>query len=315
MGREMVIERAGPGVLVEDLGRAGWAHLGVPRSGAADRGALRRANRLVGNAERAAGLEVLLGGLELRASTHLVVAVCGATCPVRIDGRPVPRDAVLDVPPGSILSLATATAGLRAYVAVRGGVDVPPFLGSRSWDTLSRLGPEPVRGGDVLPVGPSDGPLVGERPGVELAPAAPPFGLDEVVPLRAAPGPRANWLDGNALATLWDEGTCWTVSADADRVGLRLTGPVLTRDESHRDAELLSEGMVRGAVQIPAGGAPVLFLADHPVTGGYPVVAAVLDADVDLAAQLRPGQRIRFVRGDPTARRWSDPRPASGPGA
>jgi biotin-dependent carboxylase-like uncharacterized protein len=300
--RELLVERTGPGVFVEDLGRSGWAHLGVPRSGAADLGALRRANRIVGNLECAAGLEVLLGGLEFCAGAHLVVAVSGAACPLLLDRRPVPREAVLDVPPGSRLSLGTAEAGLRAYVAVRGGVDVPPVLGSRSWDTLAGLGPEPVRPGDVLPVGRPDGPLVVERPGVDVVPVAGPPGPDDVPTLRAAPGPRLNWLDGDALAHLWGRDTGWTVSAEADRVGLRLTGPVLSRDGCHRDAELPSEGLVRGAVQVPPGGAPVLFLADHPVTGGYPVVAVVLESDVDLAAQLRPGQRMRFARVDPSAR-------------
>lgn len=299
-GRALVVERAGPGVLVQDLGRVGWAHLGVPRSGAADRGALRRANRLVGNLESVAGLEVLLGGLAVRARSHLVVAVSGADCPLSIDGRPVPRDAVLDVPPGSRLAVGTAVAGLRAYLAVRGGIEVPAVLGSRSRDTLAGLGPEPVRAGDVLPVGRAAGPLVVDRPGVDVAPVADPADPDDVVTLRAAVGPRQDWLDDAALAGLWS--ATWTVSPDADRVGLRLRGPVLARSAEHRDAELPSEGLVRGAVQIPSGGSPVVFMADHPVTGGYPVVAVVLDSDIDLAAQVRPGQLVRFRRAPPEPR-------------
>lgn len=301
--RTLRIERTGPGVFVEDLGRAGWAHLGVPRSGAADLGALRLANRIVGNLEWAAGLEVLLGGLEFLATDYLVVAVCGAACPVKLDGRPMPRDAVLDLPPGSRLSLGAAETGLRAYLAIRGGIDVPPVLGSRSWDTLARLGPKPVRPGDTLPVGWANGPFVDGWPRLSAVPVAAPPGSQDVLALRAAPGPRMDWFDDASLDCLWGRDTGWTVTPDADRVGIRLAGPGLSRNGCHREAELSSEGMVRGAVQVPPSGQPVLFMADHPVTGGYPVVAVVLDTDVDLAAQLRPGQQVRFVRSDPSAHR------------
>jgi len=131
-GRALLVERTGPLVTVQDRGRPGWARSGVSRSGAADRRSLLRANLLVGNTPAAAGLEVLLGGLQVRATAHLVVAVSGAECPLAVDGRAVPRDAVIDLPPGARLSLGTATAGLRAYLAVRGGVAVPAELGSRS---------------------------------------------------------------------------------------------------------------------------------------------------------------------------------------
>lgn len=266
--RRLRVERTGPGVLVEDLGRIGWAQLGVTRSGAADLRSLRRANRLVGNAEGAAGLEILIGGLEVVATAHLVVAVTGATCPVRIDGRPVPREAVLDLPAGCRLSLGTAATGLRAYLAVRGGVDVPPVLGSRSFDTLAGLGPSPVAPGDVLPVGPATGPLAGERPRVDVVPVAGWTGPEDVVVLRAVPGPRVDWLTAGALDHLWGPGSGWRVSADADRVGLRLTGPVLARDEAHRQAELPSEGLVRGAVQVPPGDTRCSFSRTIPSRAG-----------------------------------------------
>jgi biotin-dependent carboxylase-like uncharacterized protein len=291
------VVRTGPSVTVQDLGRPGRAHLGVTRSGAADRSALRLANRLVGNVEAAASLEVLLGGLELVAAGHLVVAVTGAGCPVRVDGRPAGHGAVLDLAPGSRLELGTAATGLRCYLAVRGGVAVPAVLGSRARDTLAELGPPPVRAGDLLPVGPADGPDVAGWPTVELAPLPDPWPAgqgDEPVVLRAGPGPRLDWLAPGAAATLWSQP--WTVTPASDRVGLRLDGPALDRARHRRTAELPSEGLTRGAVQVPAGGRPVLFLADHPVTGGYPVVAVVLDADVDAAAQLRPGQRLVLRR-------------------
>jgi allophanate hydrolase subunit 2 len=149
----LIVVRTGPLTTVQDLGRSGWAHLGVPTSGAADRASLRLANRLVGNAETAAGLEITLGGLELRAVGDLTIAVTGASCPITVAGRPSPSRAVLWVPSGATVRLDPAPAGLRAYLAVRGGLDLMPVLGSRSTDTLSGLGP-PVPGpGDRLAVG------------------------------------------------------------------------------------------------------------------------------------------------------------------
>jgi biotin-dependent carboxylase-like uncharacterized protein len=286
-------------VTVQDRGRAGLAQLGVPRAGAADRASLARANRLVGNTTRAAGLEVLLGGLVVAAGpAHLVVSVTGADCPLWLDGCPVPADAVLDLPPGSRLALGAARSGLRAYLAVRGGIAVLPVLGSRSHDTLAGLGPPPVQAGDELPVGPSApyaGPDVGGWPVLDQVPLPGPAsqaGADGVVVLRVAPGPRLDQLDAGSVERLWAQ--VWSVSPDSDRVGVRLTGPALDRGPG--SVELPSEPLIRGAVQIPPDGRPVVFLADHPVTGGYPVAAVVLDAGTDLLAQVRPGQQVRFRR-------------------
>jgi biotin-dependent carboxylase-like uncharacterized protein len=290
--RTLLVERPGPLMTVQDLGRPGLAHLGVGRAGAADRSALRRANRLVANREGAAGLEILLGGAAVRAGRqHLVVAVSGAVCPLLLDGRPVPGETVLDLPPGALLELGTATAGLRGYLAVRGGITVPPVLGSRSRDTLAGVGPEPVAAGDLLPIGGSPAAW----PSVEQAPVAwaPP---DQMVELRAMSGPRADWLDQRSAAAVWS--SSWEVTAQGDRVGLRLEGPPLEPAVAFRSRELPSEGLIPGALQVPPGGRPVLFGVDHPVTGGYPVVAVLLAADVDLAGQLRPGQRLRFRRVD-----------------
>jgi KipI family sensor histidine kinase inhibitor len=282
-GAEGAVEvvAAGPLALVQDLGRPGHAAVGVPRSGAADRAALRLANRLVANAEDAAGIEALLGGLAVRAHRFLTVALAGAAAPADVDGTPVGYHAVLTLRAGQTLRLGVPPSGLRTYLAVRGGLAVPATLGSRASDTLSGLGPDPLRAGDVLPVGPQPS----RWPVVDVAPVAPPPGGP--VTLRARPGPQAGWLaDPDALAR-----TAWSVSSESDRVGLRLSGDPPAR----RDGELPSAGMVRGAVQLPPGGEPVVLLADHPVTGGYPVVAVVLDADVDRAAQLRPGQPVRLV--------------------
>jgi biotin-dependent carboxylase-like uncharacterized protein len=182
-------------------------------------------------------------------------------------------------------------AGLRTYLTVRGGIDVPPVLGSRSTDTLSGVGPPPVAVGDVLPVGEPGGSF----PRVDQAAHGRHPQLGEVVALDVLPGPRSGWVGG------WTGGdlggllsAAWTVSGQSDRIGLRLTGSRVERVDPWKDAELPSEGVVRGSVQLPPSGEPVVFLADHPVTGGYPVVAVVVDADVDRAAQLRPGDPVRF---------------------
>jgi len=275
--------RAGPLATVQDLGRPGLAHLGVPRGGAADRGSLGLANRLVGNAPGAACLEVTLGGLEIRAGGSITVAVTGAAGDLRVAGRPVAPAAVVTVPAGGSLEIGTATAGLRWYLAVRGGLDVPAELGSRATDTLSGLGPPPVAAGDLLPVGTE----TAGWPLVDVAPVAPPPAAGVVLGL--LPGPRDERLAPGELARLL--ATTWRVAPASDRVGVRLDGPPL-RLATGREAA--SEGVVRGGIQVPAGGRPVMFLADHPVTGGYPVVACVPQGDVDRAAQLRPGQEVRF---------------------
>jgi len=279
----LLVRAPGPSATVQDLGRPGRAGDGVGPSGAADRGALRLANRLVGNAEQAAGLEVVLGGLRLTTDRPAVLAVTGAPCPVTVDGHPRGHRAALALQPGEELRLGTAPAGLRAVVAVRGGITVPPVLGSRSTDVLAGLGPPPLTAGTRLPVGP--------------APVAPPYGEVAAGPdptagtlaLQVVLGPRDDWFTPAAVASLLAQ--TWTVSADADRVGLRLTGTPLERA---RTGELPSEGLVRGALQVPPSGLPTLVLADHPLTGGYPVVAVLREDDADRAAQARPGQALRL---------------------
>ncbi|MFE1594631.1 biotin-dependent carboxyltransferase family protein [Nocardia sp. NPDC058705] len=278
------IERVGPLATVQDLGRQGWFDSGVGQAGAADRGSLRLANRLVGNPENFAAIEVLLGGLALRADGHLTVAVTGAPAPATVDGTPVGHASVLELDEGQVLRLGLASTGLRSYVAVRGGIDVAKVLGSRSRDTLSGIGPDPLEVGMQIPVGPPPRAL----PTVEFAPVPLP---PEVLTVRACPGPRADWFtDPDQLFR-----GSWVVSSDTDRVGARLDradGPPLVRSIPR---ELPSEGVALGSVQVPPSGQPVVFLADHPITGGYPVIAVVLDADVDRVAQARPGDRLKFV--------------------
>ncbi|WP_207556100.1 urea amidolyase family protein [Intrasporangium flavum] len=300
--RGLEVLATGPLVLVEDLGRPGLGDVGVGRSGAADRAAYLLGVRLVGHpvdpdpattdpattdlhAQAPASLEVTLGGLTVRARGDLLVALTGAPAPATVDGRPVGHAAPLHLRDGQVLAVATPAVGLRSYLAVRGGVTVAPVLGSRSTDTLSGLGPAPVGVGDVLPVGPAPDAF----PVAEQAPQRRSTAGDDVVVLDVTPGPRADWCD---LAALTDES--FSVSSRSNRVGLRLEGSPVRRDDAFADAELPSEPMVAGAVQVPPGGEPVVFLADHPVTGGYPVVAVVTRRDVDRAAQLRPGDRVRL---------------------
>jgi biotin-dependent carboxylase-like uncharacterized protein len=275
---------------VQDLGRRGWFHAGVGVSGAADRGSLRLANRLVGNPETAAGIECVLGGLCLEFTAPAVVAVTGAPAPIRLDGRQEAVASVLFAAAGARLELGLAAAGLRCYVAVRGGIDVAPVLGSRSRDTLAGIGPEPLRADDELPVGrPPRG-----WPTVELAPV-PPIGAGPLT-VRVRMGPREDWFTRPVDLCAG----AWQVSPDADRVGIRLDrmpgGPALTRVDA---GELPTEGMPLGAIQVPPSGQPVVFLADHPITGGYPVIATVVDADVDLLGQARPGRQLIFRRWTP----------------
>ncbi|OUC98868.1 allophanate hydrolase [Streptosporangium minutum] len=351
----------GPYATVQDLGRPGYGHLGVPRSGAADAPSLRLANRLVGNPEGAAGIELTFGGACLRFTSGAWAAVTGAPCPVELrtagppatglpatglpdtglpdtglrtgelpgtglpstelrtgelpstgfrtgelpstglpggagreglpPGGPGPRTRAVGpyapvwVPAGGELRVGTPPVGLRTYVAVRGGLDTPLVMGSRSTDSLSGLGPPPLRPGTVLPVGPT-----GALSAINVDAAPPTAAPPEV--LRILPGPRDDWFVPGALAAL-----CagpYRVSQDSNRVGVRLEG---ARLERVHDGELPSEGMVAGALQVPPDGLPIVFLADHPPTGGYPVIAVLVSADLAGAAQLRPGDRVRFRLG------------------
>ncbi|WP_307446421.1 MULTISPECIES: urea amidolyase family protein [Microbacterium] len=274
----------GAAATVQDLGRPGRAALGIARSGALDRGALRVANRLVGNAETAAGLEIVLGGFRARAEHDTWVCVTGALADVSVDGRAVDAYAPLHLPAGATLAIGAARAGLRLYLAVRGGVVSPTAFGSMASDVLAGLGPAPSAAGDVIRSGTPAGPV----PTVDGFPwSVPPALID--VPLSA--GPRADWFAAGALEAM--TAATWTVSADADRVGIRLDGPALPRA---RSGELPSEGMRPGAVQVPPHGRPVVLLADGPVTGGYPVIGVVPDAALDALAQARPGDGVRFRR-------------------
>ncbi|MEV8044373.1 biotin-dependent carboxyltransferase family protein [Streptomyces griseoluteus] len=281
--RALVVVRAGALTTVQDRGRPGHAHLGVPRSGALDPPAAALVNRLVGNSPDAAVLETTLDGCALRARSAVTVAVGGAPCPVRVGGRPAPWGAPVRVPSGEVLEVGAAVAGVRSYLAVAGGVAVEPVLGSRATDLLSGLGPPPLADGTVLPLGPP----TAAPARLDCAPQpAPPA---ELV-LRVTPGPREDWFTPQALRDLVTR--TYRVSPAGNRIGLRTEGLPLERA---RMGELPSEAMVLGAIQVPPDGLPLIFLADHPTTGGYPVPAVVHPADLPGAAQARPGTPLRFV--------------------
>ena len=286
------VEVLEPGLLttVQDLGRPGRARLGVSPSGAADLPAARLANRLVGNTEDAAVLEATLGGLVLRFPAGAVVAVTGADAGATVrepEGRPrhLAGGSSTYVGVGGELRLGVPARGLRTCVAVRGGLDVPRVLGSRSTDLLGGIGPAPLAAGDVLPLGEE---VVGEAPALDV-PAHQQAREPGV--LRLLAGPRLDRLGPRGLDAL----CCneWSVSVDSDRVAVRLTGQPLPVTGG---GEVPSEALLRGSVQLPPGGRPVVFLADHPVTGGYPVVAVVITADLPALAQLRPGEEVHLRR-------------------
>lgn len=272
----------GPLTTIQDAGRIGWAHLGVPRAGWLDPNSATLANRLVGNVVGAALLETTFGGVSFVTGRAQTFAVTGARCRVTAGGRAVPLDEPVTVRAGVEVVVGGATVGVRSYVALGGGITVPAVLGSRSRDTLAGIGPDVLRGGVLLPLGvarppspldvpppePFPGPRTGSRTGV----------------LRLHRGPRADWLEDPAAL----DGAAYTVGAASNRVGLRLEGRPVRR----RAGEVVSEGVVLGAVQVPGSGQPVVFLQDHPTTGGYPVVAVLDPRDLAACAQARPGERF-----------------------
>jgi biotin-dependent carboxylase-like uncharacterized protein len=279
------VERPGAFTTVQDLGRVGYGHLGVSRSGAADRASLELANRLVGNPEADAGLECTLRG-------DCTVAITGAPVDVvTVDGTEVAMNCAFPAPAGSILEIGRAVAGVRTYVALSGGIAAPPILGSRSWDMRGEIGPAPLTVGARLPLG---------------APTAPPPAVDAVpvpsiagaVTVTVSAGPRASWFTAEALRGL--RTARFVATSEANRIGVKLNGPPLTR---RRLDELRSEGMVPGAVQVPPSGQPIVLLADVPTTGGYPVIAVVVERDLPKIAQLRPGDEIRFTPDGTWSRR------------
>ena len=285
-----------PGMLttVQDLGRRGCQHLGVPVSGAMDVFSHRLANALVGNARDAATLEVTLTGPTLRVRDTRRIAVCGALFDLTIDDQPVPMATVLDLNAGSTLRFGTRRRGARAYVAVSGGFDVPQVLGSRATHLTTGMGGWHGRAlvrGDRLPLGALPaGDVRARLRGVDAnARLLAEWEESGVWHVRVLPGPHEALFLDSALESL--TANPYHVSVNADRVGFRLEGARL----AHRHgADIISDATPAGSLQVPASGLPVLLMADRQTTGGYAKLATVISADLGVAAQAAPGDRLQF---------------------
>ncbi|CQR83992.1 sensor histidine kinase inhibitor, KipI family [Paracoccus aminovorans] len=271
-------------IVFQDEGRPGQGGQGVSASGALDMGALRRANRAVGNPSDAPALEITLGPVRLRADRPMVLALTGAT-QASVAGHLIPRGAAFAVDAGDEISIAPPGAGMRSYLALRGGYRAAPVLGSAATDTLAHVGPEPIIPGAVLT--PANRPATATAV-PEPEPPLPKAG--DLVELPVTLGPRTDWFTPKMVRHFLAQE--WLVTPQSSRVGIRLQGAPVTREDAR---ELPSEGAETGAVQIPHSGQPVLFLADHPLTGGYPVIATLRPEALDLAGQIPPGARIRFT--------------------
>ena len=265
----------------QDSGRIGFAHLGVPRAGAVDSLSLRQANLLVDNPENALALEMTLSGPILRFDVDTVIALAGGRLDTRLDDAPVAMYQSIAVRAGQVLNCGPLHTGMRAYLAVAGGFIVPQVLGSASSDTLAKLGPSILQGGEILSI-----PSPRRDQGWYWR--APPEFSDHTV-LRVITGPHAEWFTAEPSAAFLQ--TEFEVGHDSDRSGLRLAGGRVPRSNQN---ELRSQGMVSGAVQIPGDGHPIVLLCNHGTTGGYPVIAVVIAADLPRLGQLRPGAKLRF---------------------
>ena len=279
-----------PGLLtsVQDLGRWGSQALGVPVSGAMDAFAHRLANALAGNPATAATLEITLLGPELRSTRTLTGAVAGAEFALTVDGVPVPHQAPFSWQAGATLRFGERRAGSRAYLAVAGGIDTPPVLGSRATHLLSGMGGLDGRAllaGDTVPVGVSCG-VATPQPGQSRR--WPDLGARPT--LRVLLGPQDGWFARQSIDALLHQ--IFRVSTQSNRMGFRLDGPALPWA---RNQEPLSEPVPFGAIQVPAGGAPILLMADRQTAGGYPKIATVITADLPLAGQLGPGDVVTFT--------------------
>ncbi|TNM63648.1 5-oxoprolinase subunit PxpB [Aliirhizobium smilacinae] len=277
-------------VLFQDLGRAGQAGQGISVSGAADRASFKVANRIVGNPANATALEITLGGVSFRMHGQGVMALTGATAAISIisvNGTKIsaPHHTAVALDDGDVVSLGTPEAGMRSYLALRGSFYIAPVLGSAATDTLAQIGPAAPVVGDVVTIRPAaaDSLVAMEEPSFAMPSATKTVVLDVVM------GPRTDWFTEAAVENFLNQE--WSVTPQSSRVGIRLAGEALERANP---GELPSEATVRGALQVPASGQPVLFLADHPLTGGYPVIANVAGHHLDLAGQIPVGAKIRF---------------------
>ena len=290
----MIVQRAGFQTSVQDLGRTGFRQFGVSTSGALDSFALRVANLLVGNDEGAAGLEITLGGLQLRFEGERVVAWCGGEFDVQIGSRGLPAGHVAFLQRGSELKFGRAQIGCRCWLAISGGIDVPVVLGSRSTEMRANFGGlegRILRDGDVLPLARRPG---SSPPATGISSWGGPH--DWVSPAKRYPTlrfiRRVDWNRFNSSTLQCFTSEAFGVSSDSDRMGVRLDGPELKRKE---ETDLVSEAVAPGTIQVPPGGKPILLLGDCQTIGGYPKIAHVITVDLGIAAQLRGGDSVRFL--------------------
>jgi len=284
-----------PGLIsiFQDFGRPGQAKQGVSVSGAMDKASLAAANRIVGNQENEACIEIAYGRLELFCHSDSLVSVTGAQCSIDVTDtqgvtRQVSGAAPVALKAGEALKLGSPTAGVFSYLAVRGGFDVPLVLGSASTDFMAKIG-KPLAAGDFLP---TKSAVVTSAPYLIEAPIGLPKSK-KIAFIDVVMGPRTDWFSETSV-TLFTE-QLWTVTSQSNRVGLRLSGATpLTRAKAAEGQELQSEGTVRGAIQVPTSGQPILFMTDHPLTGGYPVIACVAEYHLDFAGQLPINSQVCF---------------------
>lgn len=282
----------GPLALFQDRGRPGYANTGVSPSGAFDRLSAARANHAVGNAPEAPVIEILIGGFQAKVLADTTAIITGIAASVTIESNGKRREkytnALLDLHAGDILTLGFSSYGLRGYLAIRGGFIAPLTLGSASTDVLSNMGPPPVKAGDTLEAGTC---AAGEHWWPKIRELPPLWRPQRHEVLKVILGPRSDWFFASTILDFLTQE--FSVSPESNRIGLRLTAsrPL----ERSRQEELLSEGMVRGSVQISPSGHPVVFGPDHPVTGGYPVIAVLTSRSCDRAAQLAAGDTVRFA--------------------
>lgn len=284
---KLTILSPGPLTTVQDSGRFGALGKGFSPGGAMDMDAMTVANLLVGNAPGVGVLEMTMLGITARFDCETVIALTGADMSARLNDRPIARYASVAVHPGDVLTMGAASRGMRAYLAVTGGFDLPLVMGSVSTNLKCALGGfqgRKLKTGDELPLNQSGAPFLPRQ-------VSPPEDYPDCISLRVLLGPQDDAFTQKGIDTFL--GCEYTVTDKADRMGIRLSGEII---ESKNGVDILSDGIAVGSVQIPASGTPIIMMADRQTTGGYAKIATVISADLSRAAQARPGTRIRFVR-------------------
>lgn len=284
---KLTILSPGPLTTVQDSGRFGALGKGFSPGGAMDMDAMTVANLLVGNAPGVGVLEMTMLGITARFDCESAIALTGADMSTRLNDEPIARYASVAVHPGDVLTMGAASRGMRAYLAVTGGFDLPLVMGSVSTNLKCALGGfqgRKLKTGDELPLNQSGAPFLPRQ-------VSPPEDYPDCISLRVLLGPQDDAFTQKGIDTFL--GCEYTVTDKADRMGIRLSGEII---ESKNGVDILSDGIAAGSVQIPASGTPIIMMADRQTTGGYAKIATVISADLSRAAQARPGTRIRFVR-------------------